>query len=1151
MHKMQVLKISILGSLIFLFSANLALADELYGKIRGTISDPSGALMAGMKVTATNVDTGISTTVTSASDGSYEFLQLVAPAAYTVSAERAGFKTSHAKNIHLNLNQTYVLAIVMELGEVSQQVNVEASTAQVETTSMQLGATLTSSSVTDLPLNGRNWVTLQTTLPGVVAGSDRFAGNANFSTSGSRTQANSYLVNGTDANDLTLNNPLIIPSPDAIAEVRVITNTINPEYGRNGGAVLNAETKSGTNKFHGDGFEFFRDTSLNTRNYFRNDATVFHQNQYGGTVGGPIKKDKTFFFFSYQGTRNRRPQPGQPGTSTVFTQDQRNGIFSDLATSSGVSPFPLVGENGTTFKAGTPYSTIFPTGHIPAADLNPVSVNLTNKFVPLPNTGTNLFSFNPTETQTTDQYITRIDHNFSNKDSIFGYWFIEPNKTLDPISFLGGDLPGFGETDNQNAQHYTLAWNHTFNGSTLNEVRLGYNRFNFHAVNPTTPVLPSSVGFTGINPQDPQGAGVPFVNLTGFFSLGFSVDGPQPRISNTYQLTDNFSKIVGRHTLKFGFDFRPSQVENPFFFNNNGSFTFAGGGTFSSGDPGADFLLGIPDSYSQSSGGFIDARTKTYYLYAQDQFKFRPNLTLTYGTGWEVDTPLQDKFNGGLAVNCFRPGEQSTVFPTAPAGLVFPGDPGCNSAGGVTTKYGHFAPRIGFAWSPKGSSKTSIHGGYGIYYNRTEEELALENLQAPPFSVSSAGIGDQGGSPSFINPFADINTGNAIPNKFPFTPAKPGSPVNFSLFEPFSLNVFDPNFSVPYSENYNLTVERELPGQMILSVAYVGLVGHKLTSVSEQNPAGSEFGNPICAATPGCNSFNSFATAPQSFRYPQTNANGVLVFGSVGQQGTFVNSNYNSLQVSLDKHLSRGLQFRAAYTYSHSLDNGSSFEDFGSGLRASDPFNRQNDYGDSGFDARNRFVLNYVYDIPSVRRFGAFARVPARLVEGWKISGITTFQSGFPISVYDGGFRSFECDAAFSFYGCFDRPNVVGPVQTLNPRTSSVANQLRGLGSQNSYFFNPNAFALEALGTQGNAGRNFFHGPGIDNTDISLSKDTSITDSTRLELRFELFNAFNHTQFNPVQISGGANGNSNSINFGRILGAQGSRVAQLGAKIYF
>jgi hypothetical protein len=1147
MRTSSILRLTVLALAFATVAPGLIKGDDVYGRIRGTVTDPSGAVIGGAKVTATNVDTGISKSVQSGADGSYEFLQLAAPATYKVTVAQTGFSTFEAQNIPLGLNQIYVLNMTLQLGSVNQKITVETNPAQVETTSMELGATLKSSTVVDLPLNGRNWVQLQATLPGVVAGSDRFGDQPNFATSGSRSQANDFRVNGTDANDFTLNTPLIIPNPDAIAEVRVITNTINPEYGRNGGAILNATTKSGTNQFHGDGFEFYRDTSLNTRNFFLPEATVFHQNQFGGTIGGPIRKDKAFFFFSYQGTRNRSPQAGQSGTAVVFTQDQRNGDFPDLATSTGTSPFPLVGESGATFPAGTPYSEIFPSGHIPAADFNSVSANLLNKDIPLPNFGTNVFSFNPTQTVTDNHYVFRVDYNFNQSNTVWAYGFINPNTTVDPLSFNGGDLPGFGEIDPSQAQHYTLAWTHTFSGTMLNEVRFGYNRLNLVASEPQTKLLPSSLGFTGINPQFPDQASAPLISIPTLFSLGFSIFGPQPRISNTYELTDNFSKVVGRHTLKFGFDMRRYQVFNPFLARNNGVFNFQGGGTYSTQDPGADFLLGIPDSYVQESGNVINARTQTYYTYAQDQFKLKPNLTLTYGVGWEVDTPIVQLYNGGIDVNCFRPGEQSTVFPTAPVGLVFPGDPSCPPAG-YSNRPAHFGPRFGFAYSPGGSGKTSIRGGFGVYFNRPEEELTLENLGAPPFFLASTGIGDVGGSPSFAHPFVDISTGASVPNKFPFASPQKGAAVDFTQLEPFSINVFDPNTTIPYSMNYNLTVERQLKGDVILSVAYVGLQGRKLTGVYELNPAGQNGANPVCLATPGCNPFNLSSTVPQTFRYPQVNSLGQLVYGSIGQIGTYVNSNYNALQVSAEKHLSHGLQFRAAYTWSHSLDDGSSFEDLSSGFRASDPFNRHNDYGDSIYDARQRFVLSYSYYIPSVRHFSAFQRLPSRLTDGWRITGITTFQSGFPISLFDSSDNSDTCNASFSFYGCPDRPNAVAPQVILNPRTGTAGTPPNLVSN---IYFSPASFPAQSPGVLGNSGRNFFHGPGINNFDFALFKDTRVTESKMLELRFEFFNLFNHTQFNPVEQVNGAIADASAPNFGAVLGALSSRVIQLGAKFYF
>jgi hypothetical protein len=1148
-----VLKALVLGVAIGLFAVSQGRADDVYGRIRGTVTDPSGAVIPGVPVTVTNIATGIVRTVTTASDGNYELVNLPAPATYMVTVEYAGFKRYQVTGIRLALNQIYVLGIQLELGQTTQQITVEAAPAQVEATSIQLGARITGSAIVDLPLNGRDWYTLQQTLPGVVASIDF---GDNFSTSGSRSQDNSFLVNGTDANDLALNTPLVRVSPDAVAEVNMITNTINPEYGRNGGAIMNAVTKSGTNQFHGDAFEFYRDPFLNARNFFQLLPAQFHQNQFGGTVGGPIWKNHTFFFFSYQGTRNRAPITIGRGfagpTTTVFTSDQRNGIFPDINVSTNpntgapaLSPFALVGEDGNSYPAGTPYSTLFPNGHIPTADLNQVALNMMTTYMPPANQGADGFSWNPISTNKFNQYISRIDHTFNAKDSINGYWFIEQQASVDDESFYGGSVPGFAEQQTERIQNMSLAWNHTFGANMINEARVGYNRFGFNSVNPVTPILPSALGFTGINPQNTKGAGAPCIDMISYeppgagCTMGFSQDGPQPRIDQTYQVTDNLTWIKGRHTIKVGFDMRRAQVWNPFNFLNNGYFQFYGTGTYSTGDEAADFLLGIPDLYLQSSGGVIDARTQEYYAYFQDQWKVRPNLTITYGTGWQDNTPQNDMFNGGVAINAYRPSEQSTVFPTAPEGLLFPGDKGITTSS-YQNRLNHFGPRLGFAWSPDKDRKWSIRGGIGIYYNQIEEEVTLQNLLAPPFSLIDYGILDAGGSPAFTTPFTDIaDPSFSISNKYPFTPPKPGSQVDFGFFEPMSLKVFDPNLTTPSAYNYNLTVQRELPAATIVQVGYVGHQGRHLSQRYELNPPGQAPGvNPVCAADPTCGFYTLGFTQPGTFR------NDPLVFASVGVQATDANSNYNALQVAVTKRTTHGLEFQSSYTWSHSLDTVSSLENVGRGS-APNPFNLRSSYGDSSYDARQRFVISYSYEIPSVRHYDSFRGVPSRLAEGWRIAGFTTLQTGFPVGLTDSSDVSLTC-WAYTSYGCSERPNVVGAVTFYDPRNTNLVNATHGgTTTRAHYYFDPNSFAPETRGAIGNVGENFFHGPGINNFDFALYKDTRITETTKFELRFEFFDFFNHTQFTSI-------GNDiNSSTFGRSTNARAPRVIQLAAKFYF
>jgi hypothetical protein len=1137
-----------------LFATTAARADDLYAAVRGRVTDPSRAIVPNAKIVATNSATGITKATVSAADGSYELPQLAAPGTYSISAEAPGFTPVQITGIHLSLNQIFVANFELPLGVARESVTVSESAAtQVEATSMELGIVINSDTIVNMPLNGRYWTDLMQLEPGVVAASDGDGGNGHggFATNGSQADQNSYLINGTDNNDLPLNTVSLNPSPDAIAEFKMVTSTINPEYARNSGAILNALIKSGTNQFHGDGFDFYRDTSLNARNYFQPSPAIFHRNQFGGTIGGPIRKDRAFFFFSYQGYRQRRPETtsdcfcASPGTVHVFSNAQRSGIFPDVPSSTDVSPFPLVGESGATFAAETPYSVIFPTGHIPQADINPISSKLLS-FVPTPTVGNN-FEFNPVVAAFDDQYLARIDHALSSRDALWGYFLWERDSDNKALPFLGATVPGFAQTDAEHWQQYTLAWNHTFSPTSLNEVRAGYTRFNYGAVTPATPAAPSSLGFTGIHPQIVSGEGLPVVDVTGLFDLGFSIDGPQPRIDQTYQFTDNFTKILGAHALKFGFEMRRFEVYNPFASRNDGFFNFGGAGPFSTGDAGADFLLGIPDSYQQGSGDILNERSQEYYSYAQDQWKVRPNLTVTYGLGWSIDTPMVDNYHDNHAGIAFRPGQQSTVFPTAPTGYVFQGDAGVHAFG--TTKYDHFGPRIGFAFSPDwgwltgGAGKTSIRAGYGIYFNRFSGLTANQTAGSPPFSEFSYGIGDIGGSPSFANPFAgyELGTGNAvtavsIPNKFPYAPS--GTP-DFSSLEPLDISVYDPRITIPYSQNYNVTIQRQFGATDILSLAYVGAQGRHLLQTIELNPGINPAG---CAANPECVSNRAFQPVvfPGNYKYPGD------IFASIGDVATGATSNYNAFQASLDKNLSHGLQFLAAYTWSHALDTASGFENSGFGglgaggfgeIRSTNPFNQHLDYGDSNYDARNRLVVSYVYRFPSP---GLANWMLNRLVGGWQIAGITTFQSGFPLDVVDSSFPSLT-SSAYTFYtysggAGWDVPNVVGPIHYLNPRTGP-----------NNAWVSASAFAHPAFGMEGDAGRNILHGPGLNNFDFAVMKETKITESTRAELRFEFFNFFNHTQFDP----NGITTDINSSAFGQETAAHDPRIIQLAGKLFF
>ena len=1150
-----------LGFVFGLVWTTPAIADNLYASIRGTVTDPAGAVVPDAKLTATNVVTGIRYSSASNKDGLFTFVELPI-GDYEVKVEKGGFKTFAEGNIHLDLNQIFNLQVKMELGVVSDTITVEANPAQVETTSMQLGNTVSASQIVDIPLNGRNWTQLQQLEPGVQASSDRMG---TYSTNGAETQQNSFLINGTDTNDTALNVPLVIPSPDAIGEFTMVTSTINPEYGRNSGAIINASIKSGTNQFHGDVFEFYRDTFLDAKSWFEPSASPFHQNQFGGTVGGPIIKDHAFFFFSYQGTRNTVPQPYAGGQApTVYSSAERGGDFSADATlpaSTNPIPFAMYGDaasscpvsGGVQCQPGgaLTYADLFSTGVIPAQDLNPLALKLMNQYVPLPNGANNEYLFNPSTVGKQDQYLGRLDETLSKRDAIWFYGLYENDAFTSTLPFTGASLPGFAASDPAKYYEFTAAWNHTFSPTTLNEARIAYLRFNFIAVDPVTMNNPTTYGFN-ITPQAPQYAQLPVMGITGLFTLGFSANGPQPRVQNTYQVTDNFSKVWGHHTFKAGFNMDRLEINNPFYNNLNGNFGYQGAGVFSTGNAGADFLLGVPDSYTQGSGSIVRARGREYFSYGQDQWQVRPDLTLTLGVAWDIETPYKNLYANGEVMSAFRPGQQSTVFPTAPLGYVFPGDKGINSYGGPTIHYSDFAPRLGFAWSPRGNHNWSIRGGIGLYYNRSEEELTLQTLGNPPFSLSAQGAGALGTGPGFINPYASANTvavggfpTGSLANPFPFTPPTSGASVPASAwlaFEPlgFNVNTEDPRMTAPRSTNYNLNIQYQVTKSTVATIGYVGNVTRHLEGAYNLNPAGIAPGTNQAAVNMGCTSDFFLADCTGGATFPLGAATNVI--GQPGVQVTDFSSNYNSLQATITRHFSNGLSFQAAYTWSRYFDYTSSLENSSFDGPGLNNYSIAGNYGPSANDAPQRLVVNYVYTLP----FYKLGHHWKRLTDDWRLSGITTFQHGFPVQVFSLGYNDLQWSYPDAYYAPPDKAELTGtPIGVNhNPRNNTI-------GGLQNYWINPAAFTIPNNGTIGNSNRNPFYGPGLNYWDMALSKDVHFTETKFLEMRLETFDTFNHANFaSPDAFVG-------DPNFGRILGAAqistngDGRVVQLAGKIYF
>ena len=1153
-------------SLVLALSTLAPLASaQVSARIKGTVTDPAGAVVPSVTVVATNQETGVKLTTTTTSTGDYLFPSLPI-GTYTISASAPGFKGFTATGIVLNIDQEYVEPVKLALGNATDQVQVEADTVQVNTTDMQLNNIINSAQMVELPLIGRNFTSLELTLPGVQFADTRFGGT--YSVSGQQAQQSEYLINGADTNDIALNTIAIVPNLDAIAQFNLIDGPLNAEYDRNSGGIVTASIVQGTNHFHGDIFEFYRDTFLNTNNFYQktfsggvrtDTVSPYHQHIFGGTVGGFIFKDKLFFFGAYQGTRQR--VPGSGGSASVFTSSQLGGNFSTDLTGAGQAGISSFSSNvipstinipGCMAGVQTFAQCLTPKGGIisPTA-FNSIASTLVSKYVPAPNNGTFGYGFNSTSRTTQDQYIGRVDYSPTTKDQVTVVGIYQKGVTSNTIPFSGASIPGFGDGSLSHIQQWTIDYTRQLSSTAVNDLAAHYTRFNFNTGAPQQVVQPSSVGFA-ITPQDTASSTIPTIGITGYFTLGGTNNGPQPRIDQVIQLDDNFSKTFGRHNLKFGYDGRRFNVSNIFDNSNSGSFSFGGSGTYTSGDPGLDFLLGIPDTYTQGTGSVIQADAFLNYVYAQDSWRVKDALTLNYGLGYSIDTPLRNHQYGGLAVACFVNGQQSKIFPGAPKNLNFPGDPGCYNSGQATIHYTEFGPRFGFAWSPDlgrisgGSGKFSIRGGFGIYFDRSEEETALQTLATPPFGFTSAGAAEAGagaGVPSFKNPFADINgsAANSEANRFPYVFPTKGQNVDFSGLEPIvNISSFDAGFRSPYSENFQLSIEREFPSKIVARVSYVGALSRH-NQYSYEGNYETAAGHAACVASTTCIANRN----TQALAFPGNKVGNSALIAEIGEVGSEAASNYNSLQVGITKAETHGLGFQISYTYAHAMDNASSFENAGfgeSGARGYNQYNTSLNYGDSTFDARHHLVIAPVYRVPGIKGQSAFSPLNL-LLTGWEVSAIAQFATGFPYDISYAGAtsRSLYCDAALSFYACPDVPLQTAPLVRSDPRTT------RSAVTGRSSYFATTSFAAEPIGQFGNIHRDPYHGPGTDLTNAVFSKNFNLRadGSMRLQLRMESDNVFNHTNFsNPTtSYTSGA--------FGQVSGAGTARQTVLGAKFYF
>lgn len=1201
-----------------LICSTLVSAQSTGGRILGRVADSSGAVLSGVKVTATNQATGVSRTSQSNDSGDYAFVDIPV-GTYDVKFEQAGFTSSVRKSITLEINQVLTLNMTLQIGQTRETVEVTSDAPLVDTTSTQLGAVVNDRAVSQLPLNSRDTYQLLSLQPGVQSqtGSDLFYGSDRagvVSVNGGRGRSNNFSVNGGDANDQFANLPAVQPSPDSIEEFRVLTNTFDAEYGRNSGAVVNVVTKSGTNTFHGNVFEFFRNKVLNSSGYFDSQKPDFKQNQFGGTFGGPIVKNRTFFFTSYEGRRIRQ---GISSDAIAVPSDQfRAGDFSAGTFTGAIANQTVAdllnGRPGCSAAAGAPiaigsnYSDIFPNSQIPTACMDPVAVDLMNQFVPSAN--------NPDGTSQTvagihkdrtDQFTAKVDHRINDRQNLSVYYYFNDSTLFDPYSRFqagGANVLDFGANTLERYQQWNLTHNWTLRNNLVNEAHFTYFREaqgNFlhpqrtNLVQDSCVTVPSSACFNDGQPGNPTGIhpglgaqreGVPFISLSGYFNLGNNFEGEIPQRGNTFQWSDSLSWIKGAHTMKFGTDLRRQRFDQTLYYNVNGFYSYYGGGTNDpallvggSEDIFPNYLLGLPDSFSQGSAQSENVRSTIFSLFAQDSWKIRPNLTLNYGLRWELFTPLTD-ISGH--VQSFRPGQTSTTYPCTntpdmycPVGLVVPGDPGV-PAGLTSTYYKTFAPRLGIAYSPGSSGKTSIRAGWGMFYNPMEQ-LVLEQFSAePPFGGSNLIS-----YPLFNTPYQDQLGDSPKPNPFGgiITPPK-GQDPDWQRYRSLLLyGQFQPHLRTQYSAQYNLNIQRELTKDLVLQVGYVGSQGHRLLASHDIN-----YGNAgTCLALQAISDStgnSDLACGPfyadSSFYIPSTTvlptdlplpyaqnhsvipagtlvgnvapngitlvglrpysspncdpltgngcpADGTPVFSSIFAEDTIANSNYNSFQASLEKRFSHGLQANVAYTWSKSFDLASSFEG------ELNPLDFHKTYSLSQFDARNRFIVSYVWQLPIPKYSG----VVGQIVDGWDLSGIYTYQSGFPVRITSSSDNELMYSAFFEYPG---EPNQVAPFHIQNPKNNG------------GYWFDTSAFVESNLGTIGNAKRTICCGPPINNFDFALHKVFAIGESKHFEFRTEIYNLFNHTQFNNPD------GNiTDGTDFGRIKRARDPRQVQFALKFFF
>jgi hypothetical protein len=1182
---------------------------SITGSISGVVSDSSGAVITDAKVVATNTETGVRTALTTDSKGFYNFASLPV-GTYDLEISQTGFRSYKKTGLVIDANSALRADATLQVGAINEKVEVSTDTVHVETESTQMGEVISGKTMTAVPLNGRAFTDLLALQPGVspytsanVTGTgmtgindrpvDGGLNSGSQSVNGQREAANGFMVNGSNVEEGKDNGAAIIPNLDSISEFRIITNNYDAEYGNYSGGQVNVVTKSGTNSLHGSGFEFLRNTALDAKNYFAlptEKTPVFRQNQFGGTLGGPIRKDKTFFFVDYQGTRQTQaptvnvqmPSPANftgnfADSASLFT----NTVTSDATSNPNSWASVLSRRLGYSVQPGEAYYSpgctsntqcVFPNAVIPKSAWSPVATKmLALGLIPQPNAPGNFFVTSAYARQLRDDKGgIRIDQN-SRFGMLFAYYFADDYLLNDPYpnAAAGSQVPvpavGFNYNANTagRAQLINLGDTKNFGAYSVNEFRFSYVRNTLHLATPQGGVgsnfslanmgfiTPWNAATGGISPIVPSLEGVPPLIFNNFIVGIPEVSTRQ--YNNSFQWLDNFSKVMGTHSLKFGGQFHYDQIDERNLAAINGQYAFTGGET---GEDFANFLLGAPNNLTQASLQLLDSRSKYYGLFAQDSWRVTSNLTFNYGLRWEASMPWYDTQN---KTETIIPGKQSVKFPGAPLGYVVAGDPGVPRTLGPT-QWHNFSPRLGLAYSPSASSgvlgalfggpgRTSIRAGAGLYYTSVEDLSQFLEVGDPPYGLFYGSANP----PLLEAPYLIRSNGASVGQRFPFpfpplnvSPTNPDTTFPWAQVEPLSFDwSFDSRNKLPYSEHYEFSIQRQIGANTVITTSYVGNEGHRLVSAVEANPTNQALclflNNPANLAPNSAGPCGPFSETPP---FTVTVANGQSIGTSTpwvttsGQTITHVrplgplfdtnpfvstvsNSRYNSLQVSAS-HNTGSLSFLAGYTFSKCMDNASGLQD------SINPFNPALSEGLCNFDVMHNFVFSYNWLMPFDKLVSSgWAK---KAVGGWSLSGITNFATGLPISMTEADDLSLIGANAAPV----DVPNFT-PGKVLadtNPRDGKP-------------YFNTSLFSPEQLGVFGNSRRRFFHGPGLNNFTMALAKTTKITESKELQLRFEGFNIFNHAQFvNP-------SGSINSSSFGMVTAARDPRIMQVGAKFLF